>query len=325
LKFGSVEVIPIAAESIGVRSLCTKVKTPDITIILDPSAALAKRHGLEPHPFEYQKLLEVLDTIFVESRKASILSISHYHYDHVRPGFTNYRYNFSSREELQRLFEGKLVLAKDYREHINPSQRRRGHYFKKDVSKVVKNIEWVDNQVFTFGDTTITYSQPLPHGPANTRMGFVLATVIEHEETRIVFAPDVQGPVVNTTLDFLLSKDADVMIVGGPPIYLSQWEKSDSDKALHALSKIALSTHFLVVDHHLMRSNSWRNWLQPIKKTSSEWGHKVLTMAELGNREIRCMEADRPDLYTSASPSEDFMNWTKASDEYKMRNMPPLE
>ena len=325
MKIGSIEVIPIAAESIGVRSLCSKVKTPDVTIVLDPSAALAKRYGLEPHPFEYQKLLEVLDTIFVESRQAEILSISHYHYDHVRPGFTNYRYNFSSREELQRLFESKLVLAKDYRENINPSQRRRGHYFKKDVSKVVKKIEWADNQFFSFGDTSVKYSQPLPHGPANTRMGYVLATVIEHEKTRIVFAPDVQGPVVSTSLDFLLSTDADLLIVGGPPIYLSQWEQSNSDKALQALSKLALSTHFLVVDHHLMRSNEWRYWIQPIQKTSSERGNKVLTMAELGNRKIRCMEAERPELYSSAPPCEEFMNWTKASDEYKMQHMPPID
>jgi hypothetical protein len=325
LKIGSIEVLPLAAESMGVRSLCTKVATPDISVILDPSAALAKRHGLEPHPYEYQKLLEVLDNIFVESRKADLLSISHYHYDHVRPGFTNYRYNFSSREELQRLFEGKLVLAKDYRENINPSQRRRGHYFKKDVSDIVDDIKWADNKIFTFGDTTIKYSQPLPHGPADTRLGYVLATVIEYEDTRVVFAPDVQGPVVSTTLDFLLACKADILIVGGPPIYLSKWSQSDSDAAQQSLLKIGSCTRFLVVDHHLMRSNEWKQWIKPIQEVSAHKGNEVVAMAELANRAVRCMEADRPYLYASAPPSEDFMNWTKATDEYKMRNMPPLE
>jgi predicted metallo-beta-lactamase superfamily hydrolase len=325
MKVGAIEVTPLAAESMGVRSLCTKVETPDTTIILDPSAALAKRHGLEPHPFEYQKLVEVLESIFMESRKADILSISHYHYDHVRPGFTNYRYNFSSREELQRLFEDKLVFAKDYREKINPSQRRRGHYFKKDVSGVAKEIRWADNKQFTFGHTSISYSQPLPHGPANTRMGYVLATIIEYGETRIVFAPDVQGPVVSNTLDFLLSCNATVLIVGGPPIYLSQWAQSDSNIALNALSKLAVSTPTLVIDHHLMRSNEWKQWVQPILNASSAKENKVLTMAELANREVRCMEAERSELYISAPPSEDFMNWAKASDEYKIHNMPPLE
>ena len=325
MKVGPIEVTPLAAETMGVRSLCTKVATPDVTIILDPSAALAKRYGFEPHPFEYQKLLDVLDSIFVESRKADVLSISHYHYDHVRPGFTNYRYNFSSREELQRLFEGKLVFAKDYREKINPSQRRRGFYFEKDVSEVVKEIKWADNKTFTFGSTSITYSQPLPHGPEDTRMGFVLATVIEYEDTRIVFAPDVQGPIVDTTLSYLQLCNADVMIVGGPPIYLSQWLQSDSDLALQSLIKLGTSSNVLVIDHHLMRSNEWRQWIQPIVKASSDKGNKVLTMAELTGRDVRCMEANRPELYESASPDEDFMNWTKASDEYKMQNMPPID
>lgn len=325
MKVGSIEVTPLAAESMGVRSLCTKVVTPDVTIILDPSAALAKRRSLEPHPFEYQKLLEVLDTIFVESRKADVLSISHYHYDHVRPGFTNYRYNFSSREELQRLFESKLVFAKDYRDKINPSQRRRGFYFEKDISKVVKEIKWADSKTFTFGDTTITYSQPLPHGPENTRMGFVLATVIDFEDTRIVFAPDVQGPIVDSTSAFLQSCNADVMIVGGPPTYLSQWLQSDSDIALQSLIKLGASSSILVIDHHLMRSNEWRQWIQPIVTASSDMGKKVLTMAELAGRDVRCMEADRPELYASAPPNEDFMNWTKATDEYKMHNMPPID
>lgn len=325
MKVGPIEVMPLAAETMGVRSLCTKVATPDVTILLDPSAALAKRYSLEPHPFEYQKLLEVLDSIFVESRKADVLSISHYHFDHVRPGFTNYRYNFSSREELQRLFEGKLVFTKDYRDKINPSQRRRGFYFEKDVSQVVKEIKWADNNTFTFGDTSITYSQPLPHGPKDTRMGFVLATVIAFENTRIVFAPDVQGPIVETTTSFLQSCNADVMIVGGPPTYLSQWLQSDSDLAMKSLIKLGASSKVLVIDHHLMRSIEWNQWIQPVVKSSSDKGNKVLTMAELAGRDIRCMEAERQDLYASAPPEEDFMNWTKATDEYKMQNMPPLD
>ena len=156
-------------------------------------------------------------------------------------------------------------------------------------------------------------------------MGFVLATVIDHEDTRIVFAPDIQGPVVKTTLDYLLSCNANAMIVGGPPIYLSQWEASDSEVALQSLSELAKLIPILVVDHHLMRSNEWWSWMQPVNKIAHDNGNKVMTMAEMAYCEIRCMEADRPELYMSAPPSEDFMNWTRTTDEYKMRNMPPLD
>jgi predicted metallo-beta-lactamase superfamily hydrolase len=156
-------------------------------------------------------------------------------------------------------------------------------------------------------------------------MGYVLATVIDYEESRIVFAPDVQGPVVEKTLDFLLASNADVLIVGGPPTYLSQWTQSDSDLAQLYLTQLAETSKFLVIDHHLMRSSEWKNWVQPILNTSSEKGNQVLTMAEFAGRDVRCMEADRRDLYEAAPPSEEFINWTKATDEYKMQNMPPLD
>jgi predicted metallo-beta-lactamase superfamily hydrolase len=156
-------------------------------------------------------------------------------------------------------------------------------------------------------------------------MGFVLAVTIDYNDTRITFAPDVQGPIVNTTLDYLLSCNANALIVGGPPIYLSKWEQSNSEAALHSLSELAKSISILVVDHHLMRSKEWNQWMSPIFNAASNKGNKVLTMAEFANCQVRCMEADRPELYKSAPPSEQFMNWTKATDDYKMQNMPPID
>ena len=140
MHLNEIEVIPIAAESLGVRSLCTMIRTPDISILLDPSAALAKRFGLEPHPLEYKALQESLGEIRTHAKEASILSISHYHYDHVRPGFRNCLYNMSTRDERKEMFAGKTVFAKDNRENINTSQRRRGYYFLKDVKSIIKGI-----------------------------------------------------------------------------------------------------------------------------------------------------------------------------------------
>ena len=89
MKLGEIEINPLAAESLGVRSLCTHVVTPDISILFDPSVALAKRYNLEPHPTEYLALKRTLSNIFQVATDSDILSISHYHFDHVRPGFDN--------------------------------------------------------------------------------------------------------------------------------------------------------------------------------------------------------------------------------------------
>lgn len=322
---GDIEIAPLAAESMGLRSMCTKVVTPDLTIVFDPSAALSMRYGLEPHPVEYRQLERSLQSIFVEARKADVISISHYHYDHVRPGFTNFRYNFSSQEELQRMFEGKTVLAKDNRENINASQRRRGYYFERDIKTVTDDIRWADNQSYTFGTTTVSFSPPLPHGPSASELGYVLATAVSCHGKRFLFVPDVQGPVDRDSLSYCLSEGPDVAIVGGPPIYLSQFQESHRQTALYSLVRMASAIPLLVIDHHLIRSADWEEWLAPVKDASIRAGNRVMTMAELASAEITCSETNRKELYSNQPPDEQFMTWVASDDEYKEQNRPPID
>ncbi|TFF92320.1 hypothetical protein EU545_01280 [Candidatus Thorarchaeota archaeon] len=324
MRVGDIEILPLAAETMGVRSLCTAVATPDLRILFDPSAGLAKRYGLEPHLLEYRALQNSLERIFVEARKADVLSVSHYHFDHIRPGFTNFRYNLSSREELQLMFEDKVVLAKDNRENINPSQRRRGYYFQKDVEDVVRTIKWSDGKRFYFEDTMLTYSPPLSHGPESSPLGYVVATCVEHDSARFVFAPDVQGPVQQEVVDILLKMNPDLMVVGGPPIYLHVFSETHRNAARKMLCRMASVVPVLVVDHHLQRSPSWERWLSPVYQRAEESGNCVTTMAEIAGEEVRCLEADRQLLYETDPPPEEFMVWTQATDEYKNSHMPPL-
>ncbi|MBE0526659.1 MAG: hypothetical protein IH631_06925 [Candidatus Thorarchaeota archaeon] len=324
MHLDEIEIIPIAAESLGVRSLCTMVRTPDVSILLDPSAALAKRYTLEPHPFEYQALRKTLDEIQDYAKEASILSISHYHYDHIRPGFDNYLYNLCTRDERKKMFAGKMVYAKDNRENINTSQRRRGYYFLKDVEPVIGEIQWADGRSFSIGDTTITYSQPLPHGTNLSPLGFVLATTIEYSGLRFLFAPDIQGPTSKDTLAYILSIAPDLAIIGGPPLYLDQFSIGNAQSALFCLSVLAASIPTLVVDHHNMRGGDWMTWSKPILNACNETGHRLLSMAELAGKDEQYLESIRKQLYLTHPPSEDFLNWTHAPEEYKVQNMPPF-
>ena len=322
---GDIEIEPLAAESMGVRSMCLRLSTPDVSMVLDPSAALSMRYGLEPHPAEYRRLETSLQSIFVAARKADVISISHYHYDHVRPGFTNFRYNFSSREELQRMFEGKTVLAKDNRENINASQRRRGFYFQKDVGDIVDEIRWADGQSYSFGQTTVSYSRPLPHGPSASELGYVIATRVAHGDRQVLFVPDVQGPVDRESLSYCISVKPDIALVGGPPLYLDRFEESHRQAALYSLAVMAPLFPLLVVDHHLMRSSEWHAWLSPVMNAATRAGNKVMTMGELAGVEVSCLEANRESMYSDMPPSEEFMKWAGEDDDYKEQNKPPLD
>ena len=324
MNLGDIEVTPLAAESLGTRSLCTQVGTPDVRILLDPSAALAKRFNLEPHPDEYLALQKALRIINGAALGSDILSISHYHYDHVRPGFENHLYNLSVQNERSIMFSEKIVLAKDNRENINPSQRRRGFYFEKDIRDIATKIEWADSRFFKFGDTKVTYSPPLPHGPSGSRLGYVLSTLIEHFKDRILFAPDVQGPIVQDTLQYFLQMAPDLLIIGGPPIYLSQFTDKERTAAQNSLLVLASTIPTLVVDHHLMRATNWKEWMSPVYESAENSGNRLLTMAELAGVENRLLEIEREENYKRNPPSEEFMNWTEASDEYRLKHPPPL-
>jgi predicted metallo-beta-lactamase superfamily hydrolase len=324
MKIGEIEINPLAAESLGVRSLCTSIRTPDISILLDPSAALAKRYGLEPHPMEYRALQKTLDGIRTTITAADIISFSHYHYDHVRPGFTDCLYNFSRRNERIETLKGKVIHAKDYRENINSSQRRRAFFFQKDIKPVAKDLQWVDGKRFSFGDTFVTYSRPLPHGPAGSPLGYVIATTIEFSGTRFLFAPDVQGPVAKESLSYILSQAPDLAIIGGPPIYLSKISKDDIQSSLYSLLNLAESIPILIVDHHLIRDSNWKPWIKPLQNAATASGNQIMTMAELAGQENRCLESERMSLYRDSPPTEEFLKWANGSDEYKVQNMPPI-
>lgn len=54
-----IHIVPLAAESFGVRSMCTLVETPDVEILLDAGVSLCpNRFGLPPHPMEFKAIEE---------------------------------------------------------------------------------------------------------------------------------------------------------------------------------------------------------------------------------------------------------------------------
>ena len=103
---GSVRIIPIAGESLGTRSMATFVKTRDCSILIDPGVALCPiRNGLPAHPKEYKRMDIHWDKIKRYARKAEVLIVTHYHYDHHEP-------------DEPEVYENKILLTKHPKKKI---------------------------------------------------------------------------------------------------------------------------------------------------------------------------------------------------------------
>ncbi len=313
-----IKVRMVSAESMGVRSMCVLVETPDVRILLDPSAALGKRYGLFPHPKEYRAVEKATREILKIAEKCDVLTISHYHWDHFKPFFENYTFIWSNEEIASALYEGKIVLAKDFRSNVNFSQRMRGYMFHKRVLEVAEKVEVADGRTFRIGDTRIMFSRPFWHGPPKTALGYVLICSVEREGEKFVHAPDVQGPMDGEATDFILGLRANLVYVGGPPLYLKGYRvgEKELEMALENMRKLD-EAGTLVVDHHLLRDPGWRKWCK--RKIS-----KPMCAAEFEGKRAKLLEARRRELYEKYPPDEDFVKWTKLPPQKRRMTRPPI-
>jgi predicted metallo-beta-lactamase superfamily hydrolase len=115
-----------------------------------------------------------------------------------------------------------------------------------------------------------------------------------------------------------------LLIVGGPPIYLFRFTDNEQEAAQNSLTVLASTIPTLVVDHHLMRDRTWKDWMRPVLKASEKAGNRVLTMAELSGEENMLLEAEREENYETDPPGEKFMNWAQASEEFKLKHPAPI-
>ena len=275
------------------------VETDDIKLVIDPGSALGPRFNLRPHECEYVALSRTRQVIVEAARRADVLTISHYHFDHYVPNFEDWIWTWSSPEIAAEIYSGKLILAKDISRNINVSQRKRGYMFHKLNVEGAKEIRVADGQKFKFGDTTLEFSKPVYHGSEDSALGYVLMLEVRTLGCRLLHASDVQGPMCEETLRLMLAQKLDAMVVGGPPIYLEGFrvESAALVAAQRNLSTLAKHVPLLIVDHHLLRSLDYPKYLHSVVQVAEKAGNKLLSAAELIDREPQLLEAKRRELH----------------------------
>ena len=322
-----IRVIPLAAESLGVRSMATFVETVDVKILLDAGVSLApNRFGFPPHPLEYKAIIEAREKIRKAAEKAEVVTISHYHFDHHTPSYVDWCYNWTDNETARQIYKDKTVLVKNYKKKINFNQRRRGWMFTKTSGKDAEKIEVADGKTFNFGETKLMFSEPVFHGQENTALGWLLMVTIQHENEKVMFAPDVQGPMYSPTLDKILDMKPDMLIIGGPPLYLSGFRVKEEQitVAIRNLEKIAEKVPLTILEHHLLRDEKWKENVERVFEKANEKSHKVLTAAEFLGLKNRLLEAIRDKLYERYPPSKEFEKWSKLPLKERKKVMPPI-
>jgi uncharacterized protein len=321
-----VTLLPLAAESMGVRSMCTYVETPDVKILFDPGVALGQRSRLLPHPQEYRAIAEKRDLIRRYAEKADLASISHYHFDHYTPGFVDYEWTYTGPKDFKIVFSGKTVYAKDPTNKINFSQRKRGWIFSRVSEGVTQRIIHSDGKRLHKGSTTVKFSQPVPHGPEYSELGWVIYATVTHGSDTIVFAPDVQGPVARSTAEALVKEKPTILFLGGPPTYLGERAVSEAEfgVARENMKSLASQIPTIILDHHLLRDANWVKEAEAVQKAAKRAGNRVVTAAEFNGSETKILEAQRQRLYDEDPPGKEFLDWTELGREKRRRKKPPL-
>lgn len=274
---------PLAAESLGVRSVATYVECGETRILIDPGAMLApNRFNLEPADQEWEALRRANDRISAYGARASLLFVSHYHEEH-------FRYDPA-------LYAGRVLWAKDPKRHIAGRQALRAVTLWKGLAGRCEP-DVAESRRLETADATLQASPPLSHGPDGTALGYVLALTVEdrREGTRFVHASDVQGPLSAVAAAYLIRERPTVLYLSGPPAYLeSQLGADVVERGIDHLLRIIDRTGCRVIlDHYALRDATYPERLRRLWDTG-----RVVTAAGYLGLDDAPLEARRRELWT---------------------------
>ncbi len=147
---------PVWFDSLGAKSSCSLIRTPNTTILIDPGIAIMHPSFPASYLDKLKWKQEGANRIRDASRRADIVVISHYHYDHYFP------------REME-IYEGKLVLAKNPNEYINDSQRKRAEEF---YSRICEHFGEIKLEEVLKESLTRTFPNPMEELPLAANKDF---------------------------------------------------------------------------------------------------------------------------------------------------------
>jgi predicted metallo-beta-lactamase superfamily hydrolase len=279
-----VKIIPLAADSLGVRSMATYVEAGGTGLLIDPGATLASaRYGLPPSQEEWEALKRANDRISAYAARAGYVFVSHYHEDHFRSDPVSYA--------------GRVVLAKDPRRVVTGAQARRAQQLWTAL-RGQATVQAADGACLTTPDLDLKVSPPLPHGMEGNNLGYVIAVLVtdRREHQRFVFASDVQGPLSAVAAAWLVQQRPTIVYLSGPPSYVErEVGTAVIDRGVDHLRRILDTTGCRVImDHHAVRDPRFYTRFERLWETG-----RVVTAAVHLGLEAQPLEARRDRLWAA--------------------------
>ncbi len=274
----------LGAESLGVRGLSCVVEVEDRKIVIDPGLALGyRRHGLLPHPSQVAVGEQVRRKIMAALKNSTDVVISHFHGDHIPLPDAN-PYQLNARQVAP--FCRTVRFWTKGSEGLAPNMELRRETLCEVLDRDLPNAE-------TQSEGCLAFSLPVPHGERHGGHGMVMMTRIEDEGAVFVHASDIQL-LDNEAVSLILNWEPNIVLAGGPPLYLSVLSPKQRQEAWRNAQRLARHVDTLILDHHLLRCEEGLSWLD---RLSSETDHRVICAADFMERPRCLLEAQRVQLY----------------------------
>ncbi len=276
----------LAAESLGARSLSCVIHTKERKIAIDPGIALDKqRFGLPPHPMQINIANMLRKNIIKSINGCTDIVLSHFHGDHI-PMPKPDQYQLSASSVIKILKNAKLWFKSGKNNSKQMTQRRYG--LENLLKKKIPSAEGIKND-------NMEFSKSYFHGKDNSNVGKVMMTRIEEKDEVFVHASDIQ--LLNReAIDKILDWNPTTLLVSGPPLYLFKDNLKLENLAMENAVILTKKIKTLIIDHHLLRSDSGISFLDKLAKKSS---NKVICAADFLNQPRNLQEAWRKKTYQS--------------------------
>ncbi len=279
---------PLAAESLGARSMACFLETETCRILIDPGVALARaRYNRSPHHLEKFCHKKLLDRITCYAHISDVIIITHYHPDHF----------ISNDPEI---YKNKILLLKNPNQDIDSEQRSIAFEFLKSIEGQAKEINYVDGRMWQYRDVFFTFSQPVPH-EYTKEDSWVIMVSIRHENQVFLFSSDIQGISHPESNNFIRLQRPTLLYLNGPLTYLKgnpKLKRIVEQTQIH-LKEIVEYPEIkqIIIDHHLLRDKDWQTHMLPFLSLGKNRSIPIQTAAEYRGDIIYPLESRRSLLY----------------------------
>jgi predicted metallo-beta-lactamase superfamily hydrolase len=274
-------VEPVAFDSMGIKGMCSRVKTPDLTITIDPGVSAQTEQFPLPQNLLQQLLTHYEAEVIDSCARSEAIVISHYHLDHFTP------------KRESRIYAKKLIFAKALND-LSQKQLETAKRFFKTIDGLPKEIIWADARRFRFKKTEIAFSEPIWHGRAAAEPGKVIMTTVHRGREKVLLSSDIAGPADPQTTEQICAINPTLAVIDGYPSFLVPAPATDLElvKSIINLCRIlnlpGLKT--LILDHHLCRDYRYPALFKTVYEKAATLKKRLGTAAEIAGQGSAILE-----------------------------------